>query len=47
MAAPVQEVRPAGSRPDAPKERPEGLPRMKDAVVWAEILGKPKALRRR
>ncbi len=44
MAAPV--VKPAPS-PAPPKEKPRELPSMKDAVVWAEILGKPKALRKK
>ncbi|MBR4703650.1 MAG: hypothetical protein IKO91_07380 [Oscillospiraceae bacterium] len=46
MAAEVQ--RPAPPPPAPPKEKKPGeLPSMKDAIVWAEILGKPKALRRR
>ena len=35
-------------KPAPPREpKPRELPSMKDAIVWAEILGKPKALRRR
>ena len=45
MAAQVERPAPP---PAPPKEnKPRELPSMKDAVVWAEILGKPKALRRR
>ena len=46
MAAEVQ--RPAPPPPAPTKEKkPRELPSMKDAIVWAEILGKPKALRRK
>ena len=44
MAAPEQRPSPP---PAPPKGKPRPLPSMKKAVVWAEILGKPKALRRR
>ena len=45
MAAEIDRPAPP---PDPPREKkPRELPRMKDAIVWAEILGKPKALRRR
>jgi hypothetical protein len=42
------EERRGASPPTAPKEKKPGeRPSMKDAIVWAEILGKPKALRRK
>ena len=33
--------------PPAPVQRRPGMPSMRSAVVWAEILGKPKALKNR
>ena len=44
MAAPVGNSAPS---PAPPKEKPRELPSMKDAIVWAEILGRPKALRKK
>jgi len=57
MSAPVKELRPEQApeqvRPapaPAPVPAPAAAktrPNLRDAVVWAEILGKPRALRRK
>lgn len=50
MSAPVKELRPEQApeqaRP-APVSAARNRPTMRDAVVWAEIIGRPKALRRK
>ena len=49
MSAPVKAPRPeqAPERPAPVPVSGKTRPPMRDAVVWAEILGKPKALRRK
>jgi hypothetical protein len=41
----VQSAR-GGGISEAAQQRIDALPRIQQAVVWSELLGKPKALRR-
>ena len=44
-AAPVRPKAAPAPTPALKKRLREGMPTMRSAVVWSEILGKPKALR--